>query len=497
MNIKINIVVLFLFMTTLSSLAQGIRMSFTEMTGDEKSAFVTALQALKDSGFIDDMAQFHSNYFDTDAITTCCTNNPGSACCANTASSIHYNFLNNSGTQGIRHFNKDVFLAWHRRFLLELEQALKNIDPTINLPYWDWTSSRSTSTSSGQIWASNFLGQFNNAWGLNRSLGQADTLPTSTEVNNLKSETNWGRFSYLFEGDPSRNINSIHAKPHSWVGGIMGQGGSPGDPVFYLHHAMVDKIWQEWIEARGHTSNTNLHGKTSMPRYDGSNYSATYTVNNTTATSTIFNQTVNPDTMNNSDEIGVFYAENQYVLLNNYTVSNQYLQQEVFRYDYEIEVGDNFIVPSGARVVFDSPNIVLDEGFHAEDGAEVLICNTYDNTGCQIYNSSSRQSSGSIEVFSTVVETLEENNEEKLNIYPNPFKEMATIVFHLDHASEVLVELADLNGRIVKILEPVRRRKAGMHKINVSGQDLSTGIYLVRLKTDTYTETKRLVFSGR
>jgi len=33
---------------------------------------------------------------------------------------------------------------------------------------------------------------------------------------------------------------------HVWVGGDMGASTSPNDPVFYLNHAHVDRIWAAW-----------------------------------------------------------------------------------------------------------------------------------------------------------------------------------------------------------------------------------------------------------
>ncbi|KAI1360115.1 hypothetical protein F5Y08DRAFT_344034 [Xylaria arbuscula] len=38
-----------------------------------------------------------------------------------------------------------------------------------------------------------------------------------------------------------------HAAGHAAVGGVMGDATlSPGDPVFYLHHGWLDKLWWEW-----------------------------------------------------------------------------------------------------------------------------------------------------------------------------------------------------------------------------------------------------------
>ena len=36
---------------------------------------------------------------------------------------------------------------------------------------------------------------------------------------------------------------------HIWVGGDMGPGTSPNDPVFFLHHCNVDRFWALWQHA--------------------------------------------------------------------------------------------------------------------------------------------------------------------------------------------------------------------------------------------------------
>jgi Common central domain of tyrosinase len=38
----------------------------------------------------------------------------------------------------------------------------------------------------------------------------------------------------------------LHNLVHVWVGGSMGPMSSPNDPVFFLHHCFVDKLWADW-----------------------------------------------------------------------------------------------------------------------------------------------------------------------------------------------------------------------------------------------------------
>lgn len=41
-------------------------------------------------------------------------------------------------------------------------------------------------------------------------------------------------------------LEVLHDGPHNWVGGIMATASSPEDPVFWLHHSNVDRLWAIW-----------------------------------------------------------------------------------------------------------------------------------------------------------------------------------------------------------------------------------------------------------
>ena len=38
----------------------------------------------------------------------------------------------------------------------------------------------------------------------------------------------------------------LHNQVHVWIGGSMGPGTSPNDPIFFLHHCNVDRLWADW-----------------------------------------------------------------------------------------------------------------------------------------------------------------------------------------------------------------------------------------------------------
>jgi len=60
-----------------------------------------------------------------------------------------------------------------------------------------------------------------------------------------------GGFRNLLEGwqnNPQLSPPSLHNRVHVFVGGDMSPSTSPNDPVFYLNHCNVDRIWEAWMQ---------------------------------------------------------------------------------------------------------------------------------------------------------------------------------------------------------------------------------------------------------
>lgn len=205
-----------------------------------------------------------------------------------------------------------MFLPWHREFLLLFEDALRAVSgKDISVPYWDWTDRRSVVS----VFAEDFMGgngdpndgdivktgPFTPAtWRLvvkpegiqrgldareylTRNFGSPTGLPSSAEVGAVLSVPRYDVPPYSHASDSQQSFRNAlegfsqhpipgshvcgpdstetrvgglsggpHNLVHDWIGGAMGPNQtSPNDPVFFLHHANVDRIWALWQQTNG------------------------------------------------------------------------------------------------------------------------------------------------------------------------------------------------------------------------------------------------------
>lgn len=79
------------------------------------------------------------------------------------------------------------------------------------------------------------------------------TLPSKQEVDQALTIDEYDSGDWDEDVKSFRNIlegwwyaPGLHNRVHGWVGGSMGPGTSPSDPIFFLHHSNVDRIWDDW-----------------------------------------------------------------------------------------------------------------------------------------------------------------------------------------------------------------------------------------------------------
>jgi len=175
-----------------------------------------------------------------------------------------FNMVNNDGTLGqMVDLHEIVFgqhgnlllLPWHRIFLHLFEEALHNYHPDVCIPYWDWTN---PSEQHFPAWLEGILPTVHTpTQTINVIRGPHDDSTLAAIASGspgAMAQTNYSSFSSL--------INGIHGGVHIWVGGTMSTFKSPADPVFWLHHANLDRLWWKWYNtpATGNHQNPVIAG---------------------------------------------------------------------------------------------------------------------------------------------------------------------------------------------------------------------------------------------
>lgn len=144
-----------------------------------------------------------------------------------------------------------LFPPWHRAYLYYFEQALREVEPTVALPWWDWTASAAipaayTDAKDAQGNANVLLKAPIKPWGpakgpaeTNREVGVAPVQGPPYELTYALAATSYSDFN--------KRLWEVHDTVHVWVGGTMGNPEwAAYDPLFWAHHTMVDRVWRIW-----------------------------------------------------------------------------------------------------------------------------------------------------------------------------------------------------------------------------------------------------------
>lgn len=161
------------------------------------------------------------------------------------------------------------FLPWHRAYLLDLERELQAIAPEVSLPYWQFDR------PAPKLFTREFFGVANEVGRLEFSDGHPfndwladETGPGILRAPNPDFDTGqappglkdedatiafgggvFAAFSFFDRNDLDRS--GIELDPHgyahtSFSGWIMRPPTAPKDPLFFLLHCNVDRLWAKW-----------------------------------------------------------------------------------------------------------------------------------------------------------------------------------------------------------------------------------------------------------
>jgi tyrosinase len=155
------------------------------------------------------------------------------------------------------------FLPWHRAYLLDLEREIQSIDQSVAMPYWRFDQPAPNIFTLDYLGVSNALGtvqfsatnpmQFWTTDGV-QGINRRPLFNTTVAPPGLRTEA-----QTLALGNPGalyRTFRSLEGNPHgsahvSFGGSISSIPTAAKDPLFFLLHCNVDRLWAKWQRLNG------------------------------------------------------------------------------------------------------------------------------------------------------------------------------------------------------------------------------------------------------
>ena len=179
------------------------------------------------------------------------------------------------------------FLAWHRMFIYYFEQIVRAAvvqaggSADWSLPFWDYGAGGQQATlpaafrSQTVNGAPNPLFESARAPGINRGLALSPAVASATRALRASRFVGTAQFGggvtgvAQFSNSTGQVENQPHNVIHDAVGGNGGLMADPdaaaADPIFWIHHANIDRLWFIWTSPR--------HLVPNDPRWIGQSFS--------------------------------------------------------------------------------------------------------------------------------------------------------------------------------------------------------------------------------
>ncbi len=166
--------------------------------------------------------------------------------------------------------HRSSFLPWHRAYLLDLERRLQQIDPSVTIPYWKFDA------PAPNLFTVDFIGVPDSSGAVNFSNtnplvnwrpvipGQGtarvrrvpkfntSTQPAADVKNDEKATLALDNvFVTINNSIRTGGFCTMETDPHggahiSFLGPIADAGTAPADPLFFLLHSNIDRLWAKW-----------------------------------------------------------------------------------------------------------------------------------------------------------------------------------------------------------------------------------------------------------
>lgn len=151
----------------------------------------------------------------------------------------------------------------------------------------------------------------------------------------------------------------------------------------------------------------------------------------------------------------------------------------------------NFVIEPNGTVIFESPNVNLNEGFESKLNSSFTCLPQYDENTSKV-KEVNKTSPTKIPVKSSVPlsYSLSQN-------YPNPFNPSTLIHYALKENVDVRITVYDILGRVIKTLVN-EYQDAGFRSVlwsgtNNSGSEVASGIYIYKIEAGNFVDSKKML----
>ncbi|KAJ3257067.1 hypothetical protein HDU77_002866 [Chytriomyces hyalinus] len=180
-----------------------------------------------------------------------------------------------------------IFLPWHREFLRQFEEEMQLINPSISVPYWDWGFNADKPLSNTDMFSSGPQ-SFGTRGYANPPCVVDGYCGNWTDRDNQCLTRAYNPTGLSFTDDVdlapavfaapdfdsvSATIESAHNQVHDYIGGsnypnrsgdMFPVDRSTNDPIFFLHHANVDRLWWSWqqnkpVEGKKYSAHASIN----------------------------------------------------------------------------------------------------------------------------------------------------------------------------------------------------------------------------------------------